>query len=127
MLKPHYHADPMTLPEDKRDVAAQWLQPVHDARVKYLGKKPYGVLMYMCVAEEWRRKGVSTMCVRWGMAECEKRGCVGYLEASEEGLKVYEKLGWEKVGDVVCGEEGEGMRFPAMVYVPEDVEFEVPK
>ena len=51
---------------------------------------------------------------------------MGYLEASEEGLKVYEKLGWKKVGDVVCGKEGEEMRFPAMVYVFKGVDLDVP-
>ena len=45
--------------------------------------------MVMCVTEEWRSKGMSTMCMQWGMKECEKRGSVGYLEASEQGQKVY--------------------------------------
>lgn len=97
-------------PRERRAEAVEMLQDVLDARVKWLGDHPAGILMYMVVHPAWRRKGISTLCVRWGLQKCDELRIPSLLEASEDGAKVYEKLGFERV-DELCG-------FPLMLRWP---------
>lgn len=111
---PHPLTDPDSASPEKRAVVHEWLDPIIDSREKFVGHKPFGMLMYMCVDPKWRRRGASTMCVKWGMNRCDELGIPGWLEASEQGKLVYERLGWEVVGQIKCP----GMEFPGMMYWP---------
>lgn len=102
------------LPEHIQSEAAKWFDPMNRTRVKLVGGKPHALLVWMCVAPEFRRQGISTMCVRWGMNVCDKLRIPGILEASEEGFHVYSKLGWQKIGDLEC----DGNVYPVMQYTP---------
>lgn len=103
--------------EDKaqRDHCLEVMQPMVDARQVMFKGRPYGFLSFMAVDEKYRRKGAATACVRWGMERCKELGIPAYLEASEEGMKVYKGMGWEVV-------KSEGMIFPGMIWWPEGVE-----
>jgi hypothetical protein len=65
-------------------------------------------------------------CVSNGeLTGCRELGIPAYLEASEEGAPVYEKLGFERVDVVECSHDGELFAYPIMVWWPEGME-EVP-
>ncbi|KAK4541536.1 hypothetical protein LTR36_007833 [Oleoguttula mirabilis] len=104
--------------EGKRERVKRWMRPVTDARIKWLGGRRSATLMYMCVAKAWRRQGVSTRCVQWGLDRCKELGLPAYLEASEDGEPVYKKLGFEEVEKVVMDFDGEKGVFPAMIWWP---------
>ena len=97
--------DWLTDAEGKSKVKA-FMQPVIDTQVKWMGARPHAALHYMCVRPEWRRRGISSICVRWGIERCKELGIPAYLEASEEGAPVYARLGFETVDTVGCSWEG---------------------
>ena len=71
-------------------------KPVIEKHKHWMGSRPHAVLRYMAVAPEWRRKGIASMCVQWGVERCKELGIPAYLEASDEGAPVYARLGFEK-------------------------------
>ncbi|KAF2147886.1 hypothetical protein K461DRAFT_283477 [Myriangium duriaei CBS 260.36] len=90
-----------------KEKALNFMEPFLQARVQRMGTNPYGLLMYMAVRPEWRRQGASTMCVKWGLNKCQELGIPAYLEASEMGAPVYQKLGFEAVDDIPFLWDGE--------------------
>lgn len=104
--------------DGERQQIDNWLKPIMDARVEHMKLKPHAVLHFMCVDPAYRRQGVGSACVRWGMEQCSQLGIPAYLEASELGKPMYEKLGWERVGDVQIDVHGSVHSFPAMVFKP---------
>jgi GNAT superfamily N-acetyltransferase len=57
-------------------------------------------LMNVYTREQRRGKGVGSRIVGWLVAEAKKRGITKiYLETSEEGRRLYEKAGFEKMKD----------------------------
>lgn len=95
-----------------------FFRPFLDGRTRLMGDSPHGVLMYMAVLPEWRRRGAASMCVLWGADRCEKLGIPAYLEASEEGRPVYEKLGFQVVENIESELEGRKYSCPIMVKNP---------
>jgi GNAT superfamily N-acetyltransferase len=55
----------------------------------------------------YRRRGVASALLEWGVAEAERLGLLVHLEATEEGRRVYERVGFE----VVRGEWFDAGRF----------------
>jgi GNAT superfamily N-acetyltransferase len=102
--------------------ALKFNKPVVDKRNHWMGGRPHAVLRYMAVASDWRRKGIASMCVRWGVERCRELGIPAYLEASDEGVPVYEKLGFEKVDVVEAPWDGEIFAYPVMIWWPEWME-----
>jgi GNAT superfamily N-acetyltransferase len=107
--------------EDKLK-ALEFNKPIVDKRNEWMAGHPHAVLRYMAVAPKWRRKGIATMCVQWGVDRCKELGIPAYLEASDEGVPVYEKLGFEKVDVVEAPWEGEMFAYPVMIWWPERME-----
>lgn len=99
----------------QREKCLEFMRPMVEARQNMFKGRRYGFLIFMAVDEQYRRKGAATACVRWGMNKCKELGIPAYLEASEEGMKVYQGMGWEVV-------KTEGMIYPGMVWWPEGVE-----
>lgn len=94
-------------------------KPIVDKRNQWMGGKPHAVLRYMAVAPNWRRKGIATLCVQWGIDRCKELGIPAYLEASDEGAPVYEKLGFEKMDVVEAPWNREVFAYPVMIWWPE--------
>lgn len=105
-----------------RAKALSFNQPIVDKHTHWMGDRPHGLLRYMAVSPNHRRKGAATMCVQWGIDRCKELGIPAYLEASEEGAPVYEKLGFEKVDVVECVWEGEVFAYPVMIWWPGGME-----
>ncbi|KAK3697204.1 hypothetical protein LTR37_017605 [Vermiconidia calcicola] len=111
MEKVNYLLSGAWLPEEQRVMARARLQPVLDMRTKWLAGRGHAILMYMATDTAWRRQGAATAVVQWGLDLCKELGIVAYLEASEEGRPVYQKLGFEVVEEVEFepGEVGRAM------------------
>lgn len=110
--------DWLTNPEAKKKVK-DFMQPIVEMQAKWMGARPHAALHYMCVQPAWRRQGISSICVRWGLQRCEELGIPAYLEASEEGAPVYRKLGFETVDSVTSLWDGQESSFPIMIRWPE--------
>jgi GNAT superfamily N-acetyltransferase len=106
---------------DRKEVLG-FNQPMIDKHTQWMGGRPHALLRYMTVAPKYRRRGLATMCVQWGVDRCKELGIPAYLEASEEGAPVYEKLGFERVDVVECSHDGEVFAYPIMVWWPAGME-----
>ncbi|KAF2280785.1 acyl-CoA N-acyltransferase [Westerdykella ornata] len=76
-----------------RDFSA-WLEGM---RWKWMGTKPFFFLHILCTHPDHHRRGAGGMLVRWGIEQADKEGLPTYLEASEAGKPLYERLGFEEV------------------------------
>jgi len=118
--KEHFLLSASWVPEDggQREKAKRWLAPVIEKRIKWMGGRPYGLFMYMCVDRAWRRRGVSTMCVQWGLDKCRQWGIPAYLEASEEGEHVYKRMGFVEADKIHIDLDGVADTAPVMICWP---------
>ncbi|KAK3192342.1 hypothetical protein K4F52_001555 [Lecanicillium sp. MT-2017a] len=101
-------------PEGERERCLAFMRPMKVAREKITGTRQFGFLVYMCVDEKFRRMGAASACVRWGMDRARELGVPTYLDATEEGMATYTKLGWEVVGEPTS--------YPSMMWWPEGIE-----
>ncbi len=101
-------------PAEERARCLAFINPLKLSREKITGTRRFGFLVYMCVDEAFRRKGAATACVKWGMDRARELGVPTYLDATEEGMATYTKLGWEVVGELTA--------YPSMMWWPEGVE-----
>lgn len=99
---------------EERERCLAFVKPGNDARRRLMGTQPFGQLKYMCVDPAHRRQGIGSAVVRWGMEQCDTLKIPAYLEASSEGLAMYQKLGFKEMP----GTEGDGGMFPAMIWWP---------
>ena len=60
---------------------------------------PAWILLNLVTREAWRGKGAASMLIDWGTAQAEANGCPAYVEASVMGKPVYERRGFECVGE----------------------------
>ncbi|KAK5173335.1 uncharacterized protein LTR77_002016 [Saxophila tyrrhenica] len=120
MHRPNFllSADWVSEENDRREKLRRSLQPVIDMRQKWLKGRGHAVLMFLATDKAWRRKGAATAIVRWGLDRCRELNVPAFLEASDEGAPVYERLGFEVVDEVVMEIEGERAGFPAMMWWP---------
>ena len=98
--------------EPQRERGRKYQVQVINARRQLMGGRPYGLLMWLCVDPKFRRRGVGSACVKWGMNRCIELRIPGYLEASEEGKVMYAKMGWR----VSKESEALKMDFPVMIF-----------
>ena len=104
-----------------RSHAQEWIKPLLDKRIEWLGGRPYAALIYMVTDPAFHRLGAASMCVRWGLERCAAMGIPAILEASDAGAPVYKKLGFEEVDRVSTGLRGqEGAPAPVMIWWPKD-------
>ena len=57
--------------------------------------------MAMVTRECYRKQGAASMLIEWGREQARKDGLPAYLEASAQGKPVYERCGFQQVGDLV--------------------------
>ncbi|KGO56770.1 Acyl-CoA N-acyltransferase [Penicillium expansum] len=57
-------------------------------------------LTIVAVNPAYQRQGVGTMLLKWACDEADRNGRDGFLLASTAGVRLYEKFGFEKVGEV---------------------------
>ena len=57
--------------------------------------------MSMVTRECYRGQGAAGMLINWGVQKAREDGVPAYLEASAQGKPVYEKCGFQQVGELV--------------------------
>lgn len=70
----------------------------------------------LCVDPVWRRQGIAKMLLQWGLDRAQEEGVVVGLDATEVGMIVYTKMGFEVVG--VIEVEGLDVRVPVLMWRP---------
>ncbi|KAF7560294.1 hypothetical protein G7046_g3843 [Stylonectria norvegica] len=70
-------------------------------RTDIMEGKPYAYLKLLHTDPEHQRRGAGSMLVKWGLAEADRLGIDAFLESSEAGRALYEKLGFGKVGELI--------------------------
>lgn len=55
------------------------------------------VLALLVTSSEHRCKGAGSLLLQWGIEKAEEMGLPCYLQASEEGRRLYEKYGFEAI------------------------------
>ncbi|WPH01548.1 Hypothetical protein R9X50_00439500 [Acrodontium crateriforme] len=98
------------LAQEKAEAAAEPAIPDHDGPVceafgaavskckdEIVGRKAYALLYIVGVAPEHHRRGVGKMHLNWGLREADRLNIPVYLEASEMGRPLYERMGFESL------------------------------
>lgn len=79
-----------------------------------MGNKPHSLLRWLVVDPNYRRKGVASQILEYGMRESDGQGIPCMLEASDMGKLVYIQHGFEVIQDIWtpmkdrCGEPVHG-------------------
>ena len=72
------------------------------ARSSWIGKdQPCWILMHMVTRPSQRGKGAARLLVKWGIEQADKTGAHTYLEAGVMGRPIYEKMGFQRVKDLM--------------------------
>jgi GNAT superfamily N-acetyltransferase len=67
---------------------------------EHVGTRPAVEVMMLLVDPSWQGKGVGGALLDIGVKEADRIGCLTYVDASDEGLRVYEKAGFKEVGRI---------------------------
>ncbi|KAF2717253.1 hypothetical protein K431DRAFT_196001, partial [Polychaeton citri CBS 116435] len=59
------------------------------------------VLMAMVTRGSYRKQGAGSMLIDWGVNKAKQDRVPAYLEASSAGKPVYERCGFEQVGETI--------------------------
>jgi GNAT superfamily N-acetyltransferase len=83
--------DVLAVPSDSEETTGS------SAPIK-LRKRVY--LHVLAVHPNHQKKGIGRKLLQWGLDEADRLGLIAYLEASSDGVRLYEQAGFEKVKDV---------------------------
>ncbi|EAU29938.1 predicted protein [Aspergillus terreus NIH2624] len=76
------------------------------AREAIMKDRPHYYLDVLATHPNFRRRGAATMLLRWGCDQADRDGLPVYIDASEAGVPVYEKYGFQVVKGPVPLPEG---------------------
>jgi ribosomal protein S18 acetylase RimI-like enzyme len=80
----------------------------------------YWQLQHLAIDPAFQRRGVGTLLTRWGVEQAREEGCCVALEASEDGKRMYERLGFQVI-KTLPGDPSKGLSAaPVLVWQPED-------
>lgn len=68
------------------------------AKKQHLNGRPHVYLGHLAVSPQHQRKGVGSFAILWGLDKSDELGLPIYLESSPDGVRAYEKAGFERVG-----------------------------
>lgn len=69
-------------------------------RRKNMGGRPYFLLSILATHVDHHRRGIGAMHMKWGCDKADELGLPAYLEASPKGKALYERFGFEAVGNM---------------------------
>lgn len=61
---------------------------------------PHGVLALLVTDGRYRRRGAGSLLLKWGIDLSEKTGLPCYLQASEQGRRLYSHYGFQPIDTV---------------------------
>ncbi|KAM0427248.1 hypothetical protein ACHAPT_007678 [Fusarium lateritium] len=85
-------------PSGDRALAVRFFQKNADATYKHAGGESYWFLSTIATAKEAQRRGVGSALMQYGVDKADEEGWMMYLNSSPEGKALYEKFGFEVVG-----------------------------
>jgi len=88
-------------PEENRQARLEFMDGIFKSRREIMGVKPHVMLESLVTHPDHHRRGAGSMLLKWGVAEADRLGVVGYLEASSEGKLLYERFGYKPVRDIL--------------------------
>lgn len=78
----------------------RYSQDLNANRARLMGDRDgYLLLRWLAVDPEYRRKGLATRLLKWGMDEGDRLGLPCMLEATREGEVVYKQHGYVSQGE----------------------------
>jgi GNAT superfamily N-acetyltransferase len=101
--------DTISAPGWKDDLPNEFNQDAWDlfatqifiSRKSWRDPGPCWQLMVMTTRESYRKRGVASLLIDWGIKKAQEDGAPAYLEASVAGRPVNERRGFQTVGNVV--------------------------
>lgn len=74
-----------------------------------MGENPHLLLALLVTDEEQRGRGAGSLLVRWGIDLSETMGLPCYLQASEQGRRLYQHRGFKDIDTVTFNLEDYGL------------------
>lgn len=113
---PNYIESFAWVPRDEdRAACVAFGAPGNAVRRRTMGTAPYGQVRFLCVDPAHQKQGVGSAIMRWGMDRCGELGVPAYLESSDQGAAMYERLGFVRMETL----EGEvPAHYAPMVWTP---------
>jgi hypothetical protein len=62
--------------------------------------KPCWILMHLTTRFSHRKRGAAALLIQWGLAKAAENNVPAYLEAGVAGRPIYERYGFEQVGEL---------------------------
>ncbi|KAL4959308.1 putative GNAT family acetyltransferase [Aspergillus stella-maris] len=81
----------------QRDFATQAVRLFEGPR-EGMARGPHAFLNIAFTLPPYRRQGLATLFMDWGLQRADERGLEAWLDASEFGAPLYEKYGFRKIG-----------------------------
>ncbi|CAM1503814.1 Fc.00g014050.m01.CDS01 [Cosmosporella sp. VM-42] len=78
-------------------VAANFFQGNYDATRRLVGKEEHWFLGTLVTGREYQKKGVGSALMKYGVDRADREGWMVYLNASEDGKRLYEKFGFHEL------------------------------
>lgn len=75
---------------------------------KIMKGRRHWYLEIICTSPQYQGKGAAGQLLRWGIERSDEDGTETYLEASPDGLPIYQRFGFEEVDRLVVELEGKG-------------------
>ena len=90
------------LPKEFSQDALDWFATqLFTSRQSWRDPGPCWQLMAMATRESYRKRGAASLLIDWGIENAQEDGAPPYLEASVAGRPLYERRGFQTVGEVV--------------------------
>ncbi|KAF4125980.1 Ribosomal protein S18 acetylase RimI [Geosmithia morbida] len=129
--------------EEIKDPGVTWLEGTHKERaerilgplwkkkIEIMGRRPHIYCHVIAVKQEHQRRGAGRMLTQWGLDLAEQLRLPIYLESSPQAERLYRKLGFFEVDNVVheasdLGKE-EDVGIPLMVKMPSTLSMSFPE
>ncbi|KAH8903016.1 hypothetical protein BR93DRAFT_940938 [Coniochaeta sp. PMI_546] len=88
-----------------------------------MGKRPHILLALLVTGSQYRRQGAGSLIVKWGIELSESTGLPCYLQASEQGRRLYSHYGFQELDSVEFDLSKYGLtgveRMTEMLRIPE--------
>lgn len=99
----HSPVEGVAFPEGMNVALHNYILSTRDAeREKWMAKgEPCWVLMHLVTRISQRGRGAAGLLIGWGVEKAREEGVPAYLEAGIAAKPLYEKLGFEQVGELM--------------------------
>ncbi len=88
------------IPGGNADLGKHFFGQLNRKRVEAIGGKKHFLVMMLAVDPEFQRMGVGKRLLEWGLEKADAEGLECWIDASQAGKGLYEKMGWKEVGVV---------------------------